>query len=322
VKNKKTIIISTLFTIILLAILIANVQFSEVVESIKKVKFIYILPAFVFHLMAFVFRSLSYYLVTADKKKVSFVELFSAHLIHNFYLHIIPANLGELSFPLLLKNKLKTEESLSMLFISRFVSMIVTVLLFFLSLFFVFQWKNSFVFNIQLYSVIILFLSLIGFFVFRFRTKIVALLSRNSFVKRIIAKIISLIESVKNDILKFKHISFALIYMITISISILSVSVFYLFLLLGMGMEITFFQVVFVSSIGVAFVLLPIKSIGGFGTTEGAWTVGLMLIGLSKEISITAGFVVHIYALINVLIIFCIGIIINYLIKNKNIYRN
>jgi len=314
VKNKKTIIFSIIFTAILLFILIINIELQDIYNNIKKVKLIYILPAFLFHIGAYFFRSLSFYLVT-EKGKISFWQLLFAHFVHNFYLHMIPANLGELSFPILLKGKLKTEESLSMLFISRFISMIVTVLLFLLSLFFVFQWKNNFVFNIQMYSVIIALLLLIGFLMFLFRAKIIAFLSKNSFIKKIITKFLSLLNSVRNDILKFKSLSFFLFYMFSIVVSILSVSYFYLFILQGMEIDVTIFQVIFVSSIGIAFVLLPIKSIGGFGTTEGAWTVGLMLLGFTKELSITAGFVVHLYALINVVIFFFIGLIFRYLLK-------
>jgi len=314
VKNKKTILFSVIFTAILLFVLLINIELHDIYENIKKVKLIYILPAFLFHIGAYVFRSLSFYLVT-EKGKISFSELLFAHFVHNFYLHMIPANLGELSFPILLKGKLKTEESLSMLFISRFISMIATVLLFLLSLFFVFQWKNSFVLNIQLYSIILAVIVIFVFILYYFRTKLISFFSRNSLLKRMISKIISLLESVKNDILKFKSIRFSVMYVLSIVVSLLSVSYFYLFILKGMGIETTIFQVIFVSSIGIAFVLLPIKSIGGFGTTEGAWTVGLMLLGFTKELSITAGFVVHLYALINVFIFFFIGLIFRYLSK-------
>ena len=67
------------------------------------------------------------------------------------------------------------------------------------------------------------------------------------------------------------------------------------------------------------FLILPIKSIGGFGTTEGSWAIGLILLGITKKSAIQAGFVIHIFALINVIFLFLIGII--YVYFNKKIKR-
>jgi uncharacterized membrane protein len=45
--------------------------------------------------------------------------------------------------------------------------------------------------------------------------------------------------------------------------------------------------------------------------------IGLMVLGFSKTISVQAGFSVHIFALINVLILFFAGFLINYFSKRR-----
>lgn len=84
-----------------------------------------------------------------------------------------------------------------------------------------------------------------------------------------------------------------------------------------MQIELNFLEVLFVMSINVAFLVLPVKSIGGFGTTEGAWALGLMVIGVAKETAIGAGFAIHILALLNVVLLFVVGFLWQSLAKKK-----
>ena len=101
-------------------------------------------------------------------------------------------------------------------------------------------------------------------------------------------------------------------------LSFVSILLFYLVIMRGISIELSFFQVIFISSIGIVFMILPIKSIGGFGTTEGSWALGMMLLGYGKEAAIESGFVVHIYALINVFLLFLLGISFKYFFfRNK-----
>ena len=313
-KNKRTtFILSSLFTIILLVILILNVEYKQVIVDLQKVSFNYILPAFIFHFLAYFFRTWSFHLFT-KKGVIKFGTLLNVHLIHNFYVHVIPASLGELSFPLLLKNKLKTSESLSILFISRFVSMLVTVILFIISILIIFDISQFITFDIQKWFLLFFLFISILIVLFYFHRKIISFLKKNKFLRKAIEKGFTLLNTMKNDAVRLKNPRTLLFFLFSITMSILSIAFFFMFILRGLDIELNLFQILFISSIGVAFILLPIKSIGGFGTTEGAWTIGLMLLGFSKEISISTGFVVHIYALVNVLIFFSIGLII----KNRH----
>ena len=99
-------------------------------------------------------------------------------------------------------------------------------------------------------------------------------------------------------------------------LSISGVMLFYMSVLRGMDIRLTFFQTVFVSSIVLLTLIMPIKSFGGFGTTEGAWAIGMMVLGFSKEISIRSGFVIHLFNLINVIVLFICGTVLRSRLTN------
>jgi uncharacterized membrane protein YbhN (UPF0104 family) len=240
-----------------------------------------------------------------------------AHLIHNFYVHVIPAGLGEVSFPILLKKEITTEASVSALVILRLGLLSVTVLFLFVSVMVLFGWTSLFQF--ELYQLIpILFAILILFLLVKFRKNLFQKIERIKIFKKFTVYIRSVLLTIKNDLVRMKNYLFlakVLIYMI---MSFVSILLFYLVIMKGISIELSFFQVVFISSIGIVFMILPIKSIGGFGTTEGSWALGMMLLGYGKEIAIQSGFVVHIYALVNVFLFFLLGVSFKYfLLRNK-----
>lgn len=316
-SNKISLILSILLTAILLLILFFNIELEEIFEGLKKVQFQYIVLAFFAHLSAYFFRTWSFYLLT-EIKQISFFKLLSIHFVHNFYVHVVPASLGEFSFPILLKKEMKTSESLSILMLSRITTMFFTAILFLVSLIFIFDFNQKINFNFNqsliIFAIAFLFLSLL----FYFRRRIIIQLNKIKILYKIFEKINSFYLTIKSKVLKLKNRATLILFLCSVLISIIATSLFFLLILIGLGLDLNLLQVIFVSSIGVAFIILPIKSIGGFGTTEGAWTIGLMLLSFSKEAAITVGFVVHIYALINVIIILGIGILLKFILRNAN----
>jgi len=61
------------------------------------------------------------------------------------------------------------------------------------------------------------------------------------------------------------------------------------------------------ASLGTAFTkltsVLPIYGIGGFGTTEGFWSLGFVALGVEKTTAIVTGFVYHIFSILYTLIV-------------------
>lgn len=314
--SKKKIIsltVSVILTIGLLTVLILNISIAEISKTIDKINLKWIFIAFGFHLCSYIFRTIMMFLLFR-KHKISFILLLQTHFIHNFYVHLIPASLGELSFPILLKKHISTKESISGLIVARLFLLFISLLAFTISLIFALE---SFSLSINKIYIIVFISVILLISIFFLRKKIMLLLNKISILKKIKDNIISVYLTIKQYINNLKSINLSLKLFLFSILNFFGFIGFYCIILHAIGINLSIWQVVFVSSIGLAFILLPIKSIGGFGTTEGSWTIGLMLFGVLKETAIEAGFVIHIFALINVIILFFVGIIMKFLIKTN-----
>jgi uncharacterized membrane protein YbhN (UPF0104 family) len=74
-------------------------------------------------------------------------------------------------------------------------------------------------------------------------------------------------------------------------------------ILLGIGLTPTFFDTVVSVTFASLASVLPINSVGNFGTQEAGWATGLILLGYSKEIAITSGFATHLLTLAYMLLL-------------------
>jgi uncharacterized protein (TIRG00374 family) len=69
-------------------------------------------------------------------------------------------------------------------------------------------------------------------------------------------------------------------------------------LIKSLDMDIGFFEVLLASTFVVFMSVLPVQGLGGFGTYEVGWTIGFIGIGLTKELAINSGIVIHIIGII------------------------
>jgi uncharacterized membrane protein YbhN (UPF0104 family) len=315
--NKKIISlsISAVITVVILIILFNNISLAKVVEALKQTPFKFAAAGFFFHLAAYFWRTAILYLFLKERN-LSFLYLLNVHFIQNFYVHIVPAGLGEFSFPILLRKKLKTDRSFSVLLITKLAMMGLLIVLFFISFIVLFGFSAILKSRFRT-SHVLAAAAVILTIILLLRRPVRSRLKENKFIKRIIDRATGFYETIKEEISRLKQFRF-LSKVIGLSLlSIASLALYYYIILKGRAIDFGIFEVIFVSSIGMAVLVLPIKSIGGFGTTEGSWAVGMMLLGYHKDISIKAGFVVHIYALLNVTILFVIGLIFKFFIERK-----
>lgn len=64
------------------------------------------------------------------------------------------------------------------------------------------------------------------------------------------------------------------------------------------GIDLSFLPVVFGTSMGSFANVLPINSIGSFGSLEAGWTAGFTMIGIPMDRALAVGFVLHIIGLL------------------------
>jgi len=60
------------------------------------------------------------------------------------------------------------------------------------------------------------------------------------------------------------------------------------------AIDITFIKSILASSGAVITSYLPINGLGNFGTLEAGWALGYTMLGVSKNVAIASGFVMHI----------------------------
>lgn len=304
-KRKITqIVISILFTALLLAIIFCLVPLPELIGSLRLVNYKFIIIGFFFHMITYLVRTLMLYSLLR-KGEITFKYLMAIHFIQNFFVHLVPASLGEFSFPILLKKKIEMSRSLSALLITKFILMAGLVLLFFISLVALFNEKIDFGTN---FTTILIFLLTVIFSLVLLKSYRGNL--KNLFLRKISDALFRLKLSVTDDLKKFKNAKFSLLFIFLTLLSNFSLAYFYITILAGMNVHLDFWQSIFISSIGIAFLILPIKSLGGFGTSEGSWAIGMVLLGFDKTIGIQTGFVAHVFALLNVFFLLLIGIAI------------
>jgi len=319
ILNKKflSLIFSFIFTSLLLFLLFQYISITEILLALKSISFRFIIIGFFFHLSTYIFRTIVIYLFIKEEK-VTFINLLSVHFIHNFYNHLVPVNLGELSFPLLLKQKVSMSKSFAALFVMRLVTGGLTLLLFMISVFYIFDVVNIFDIQLKKQYLLVLFFCILIFFIFRFRKKFFKFILNNKYFYKLYNKTNDFFKSIKQEIIKLKKPRFLFKILTSTFLSIMGLIFFYITLLKGLNIHLNVFQFIFVFSIVFVVLILPIKTLGGFGTSEGSLAVGLMIIGVTKNTAIKAGFALHVYTLVNVIFLFCVGILIKYLVFKKS----
>ena len=88
-------------------------------------------------------------------------------------------------------------------------------------------------------------------------------------------------------------------------------------LLKGMGLHVDVLKVIIGSTFCIFTNILPLHGIAGLGTYETGWTIGYLMVGVSKATSISSAFIAHLFFLLTGITYGLIGFII-YKLRNTN----
>jgi len=242
-----------------------------------------------------------------------FRYLFGVTNLYGMFLYLLPAKTGELTYPILLKNRLNVSltEGAASLIVARFfdVATISLFLPFVLSTF----WKQL---NLWIrYSafafigiVFIVGLGLIG----STRSKSIR---EKLFLMRIfrIQGLSRLTNILKNLFAEFQTIDqrglYWQLWALTVGIWTCIFTNFYI-ILISLGFHVTYFQMIVVSIIMVPMTLLPIQGFANFGTHEIGWGTAFSLFGYSQSIALGIAINSHIILLFFILALGLIGYIL------------
>jgi len=219
---------------------------------------------------------------------------------------VLPSKLGELSFPYFINkiSGMSMTEGLASLITSRVYDFFTILMIFlFASIGFQSFFKNN-LFFIILLTALLLGLIFLAFFhmssLLRWFSDISGKISkwRGSKSIKSFLWIQRKINEVAEDFYAIQARRTYLPVSLTTLISwIMAFWMCYAFLR-GFGIDISFWRVIFGSTVGLIASALPISGFGNWGTLEAGWAAGFLIAGLSKEKAIASGFGLHIFIFI------------------------
>jgi uncharacterized protein (TIRG00374 family) len=301
VTRKK--LITVLVTFLLLGIVLSQIRIEDLITTIKSINKTYLILGFFLYILSYVLRGLRFHILL--DKKISLPDLFHIVCVHNMVNSILPARSGELSYIYILKkyHDKSTGEGVATLMVARVLDFITISLLFFVSSLFVNDLPEMFSSIIWLVisftgllAIFLIVLLYAGEIFMRFANAIFTAfkLDKNVLVNFFLGKAKEVVDSFKNIKNSGKMMELCIISVI-IWLTLYSLNYT---LIKSLDINIGFFEVLLASTFVVFMSVLPIQGLGGFGTYEVGWTIGFIGIGLSKELAINSGIVVHIIGIV------------------------
>lgn len=300
--NKK-VLFSILISIVLVWYLIAQIEIGAIIKTLKDVPPGLVLLGFAFYALSYLFRALRFKVLL--QKEISLVTLFNIVSVHNMWTNLLPFRAGELSYLYLLKKRGGVESyvtgvpslilsrvfdlmAISFLFICSFIRVknlpgelrttglvLIVLVTGALTLVFFLIWKKE------------RFLAEVKTFILRFH------LERFLLVQKILGRgkeVIEGFEAAKGRGIGI--VSFILSILIWVSINAVN-----FFLIKAVGIDMTIWQIIFMSTFFILFSFLPINGYAGFGTSEAIWVLLVRNFGVTTEKAISSGFAAHVLSL-------------------------
>ncbi len=330
-KTKKTvvsgkdilkIVFSAILTAGLLIILIKNISIKDTAELIRNLDFKFAAFSVIPYFICYLFRATRFRFFLADKT-ITIKKLTVIHTIHNMCNQLFPANLGEFVYLYLLKKNanIRLAESTSSLILARISDFGVIMVLFLISCFFLRE-KVFLKIKVYVYATVfaLILLVLFYFFLIRLGKSAFSAKKHTGFFGKMINKIKYVLSELTCAMRKthsFKRVTGGLLFS---ALAMNSLYVFYWIVMESAGVKVTYFEIIFLSSILVPIILLPIKGIAGFGTQEAGWAVGFLILGFSKHTAILTGFAIHIATLIFTIIFGLCGIAVLKIFFGNKVY--
>jgi glycosyltransferase 2 family protein len=311
--NTKKLLLAGLVTIVLIGILLSQIEISTVWSTLVSVNPIFLVIGFVIYVLVFVLRAIRMSIILEGK--VSVRNLMSILFVHNLFNNLIPARLGELSFVYFLKEKenIPINHGLSSLMVARIFDLLGIAFLFIISFFLVGDLSQFVTICLMLVGVLIsiIFAGLIMLlfynkkflrFVEIFASK--TRLDRLKYTQMALEKGEETIENFK--IIKSGYVTIVS-FVISIMIWVLASMMTHIFLM-EMEIYLSIWKILIASGIMVITTILPIHSVGGFGTIESIWTTTYVALGVSTQMAISSGFGIHLILVVYFLILGSVGL--------------
>ena len=316
-------IISTFVGIIICLILLVQINPLAIFNGLKNIVPLFIVMYALLSIAVYLLRAWRFKILIGNDAQIR--NLFPIVAVHTMFINLFPLGTGELAYPYLLKKKNITQglaEGIPSLVLARLFDFMVVGVFFIIAL----LWLKK-----NIYGSYGVWIVLMSFFLLLILFRFV--MSRSEYILSFLnsvkekawlkkySKVTDKILKITNDLLTgFEIIKKQHILYMTLFATVLCRLVMYLavvFLLHSVGIDLTFWEIVFLSSFYILLPLVPVNTIGGFGTTEALLVVLLMSFGYEKETAVIASFQIHLIQLSIAILLGLFGSLHLWLVRKK-----
>lgn len=286
---------------------LVKLDWSDAIYTISHLHWKWLIAAFCVYLINYLLRTLRFQILL-DFQKDSFVPLFGITGLYGMYLYLMPAKSGELSYPILIKNRFAVPftNSTASLVTARIFDFITIGL--FLPIVLAFYWHRFpawLRYNAIIFFFLIFLLALGFIWLMRRPNKMSTFKNKHPWLEKISQAWQGLIENIRTI---NQRGGYWRVWLLTLGIWLCIYTNFY-FIVLSSGFSPNYFQVVVVSIIMIPMTLLPLQGFANLGTHEIGWTAAFRLFGYSANTSLNIAISSHIVMLFFVLVLGLIGYI-------------
>ena len=310
--KKRAIWIGILLSVIVIGYVLVTLDWNEVSRTLESVNWNWILLAFFVYLLNYVLRTIRFNLLL-DVDAIGFSRLIGVTYLYGMYLYLMPAKFGEITFPVLVKNRLDIDISTSTgtLIAARVFDFLTIAILLPIALF---VYWNIVPGNFKVASIIFSVIVFVAFGVFYWLLKnpdqVLPRLDRVSGSETFIQRVVSFVSGAYQgaQVIDQKRKYWRLL-LVTLGIWLCINSNFFL-ITLGLGYDFNFFQIVVVSIILVPVELFPIQGFANLGAHELGWVTALTLFGLPYIDALNLAVSSHVIYIFFVLLLGGIGVVL------------
>ncbi len=255
-----------------------------------------------------IIRTLRFRIALKSAKDITFGKMFGIVSIHQFLNHVLPARIGEMSFPLMIKKLKGTPivQTTSVLMLIRAQEIILLGAFFITALLLHGGVENKIgsgkiAQNVVVGASSLFVLSLFAFFLIPSFIKLSIRIVRYSAIIGAKIPAIGLFLNKGAEILDDLQVAFRQNRLSTLNLQCMFLTIlmwltmFILFhmIMLMSGVEISFSQSVIGSSIATVIQLLPVNVFGSFGSLQAGWTIGFVMMGVDAKTALMTGLILH-----------------------------
>jgi len=288
-RQKERIAAAVLISAVLIAILLSQVQIADIIVTIAKIDIPYLIVGFILYACSYLFRALRFY--TLLHGRIGLRDLFSIVCIHNMMNNLLPARTGELSYIYLVRHRIAVSDGIASLIIARVFDFIAISTLFFIAAISAQNMPDAISRSLP-YIATLMLIAISSLFLIAYKGSFVQNLKHRPKIKILKCLAEKLEEIVRSfDMIKSRGV---VINCFFLSLAVW-LSQYYMFYILfkTINLNLTFEVIILGSTFSQISGILPAPSIGNFGVFEGTWAVSFISLGLSKEMAILTGLIMH-----------------------------